>query len=63
MSRRRNASTARVFAIPLLLGLVSGFGLIAALLSNGAIDWFWDGFVALPLVAILIAIVRHKAQN
>jgi len=52
-------STARIFAIPLLLAVLSGFGLVAALLVDGPLDLLWTLAIAAPLAAIAWATRRR----
>jgi hypothetical protein len=47
----RPRSAARIFAIPLLLAAMSGFGLVAALLVDGPLDMLWTLAVAAPILA------------
>jgi len=51
----------RIFAIPLLLALVSGVGLVAALLVDGPLDLLWSLAVATPLLAVARAARRRSA--
>lgn len=57
MSKPRGAR--RVFRVPLLLALVSGGGLIGALLREGVADTAWTVAVAVPLVVIGWSIARR----
>jgi hypothetical protein len=41
-----------VYGIPLGLGVISAFGLVAALLTDGPFDYLWTVAVAVPLIAI-----------
>ncbi|MDX1588284.1 MAG: hypothetical protein R3296_05040 [Oleiphilaceae bacterium] len=47
-SQRR--SLTRVFAMPLLIALLSGAGLLSALLGNGPWDWVSWVTLAVPVV-------------
>lgn len=48
----------RTFRVPLLLGLVSFFGLVAALLVDGPLDLLWSLAVAVPLAVIAWMLAR-----
>lgn len=50
----------RVFRIPLLLAVVSGFGLISALLVEGPMDLLWSLAVAVPVLAVCAALARSR---
>ena len=50
----------RTFRIPLVLALVSGGGLVAALLFDGPIDVVWGGTVAIPLLVIIWALATRR---
>ena len=45
-------ATLGIFRLPVILGCISGIGLVAALLCDGAIDMFWSAAAAAPLFAI-----------
>ena len=64
MKERGTGSAARsfaaIFATPIALALVSGIGLMAALLSNGPIDVLWSLAVAVPLFAIVRSISNGR---
>jgi hypothetical protein len=51
-----------IYRAPLALGLISGGGLVAALLTDGAIDGLWTLTVALPLLVAgwKIIVARHS---
>ncbi|MBA2124726.1 hypothetical protein DLM45_00590 [Hyphomicrobium methylovorum] len=51
-SSTRPKTLRQIFAVPLLLAIVSGVGLVAALLEDGVQDYFWSAAVGLPLAAI-----------
>jgi hypothetical protein len=55
----RPRPAARIFAIPLLLAVVSGFGLVAALLVDGPLDMLWTLAVAAPILAAAWATRRR----
>ena len=50
----------RVFAIPLLLGVLSAFGLVAALVGDGA--WDVAGWLTLgvPLIVVAWCLARSR---
>ena len=48
----------RIFRIPLLIGLLSAIGLVAALVSDGPLDVLWTFLVAAPLAAVVLVSVR-----
>lgn len=54
----RGTHAYRVFAIPVLLALLSAFGLLSALLGDGV----WDALSWLTLGALIVTIVRHVAR-
>jgi hypothetical protein len=56
-TRRRSA--ARIFEIPAALAAVSGFGLVAALLTDGAFDLLWTLAVAAPVIVAAWAAARR----
>jgi type IV secretory pathway TrbD component len=52
-----------IFAIPLLIAVVSFIGLIAALLGNGIYDWAsWLG-LGIPVVVMIVAINRSRKDK
>jgi len=53
----------RILAIPALLALASGFGLIATLLTEGGADILWTAAAALPLAAVVLALRRSAAEG
>jgi len=62
MSRRskpRHRGLGGIFAIPLLITLMSGFGLVAALLTDGPLDLLWSLAVAAPVLTIVWAMWRR----
>jgi hypothetical protein len=59
---RRRRTLSRIYRTPLLLGLVSLFGLIAALIVDGPTDLLWVAAVAVPLAAIGWAVTRSQRQ-
>lgn len=56
---KKPTSTRHVFRIPLLLGVVSGAGLIAALLVEGSLDLVFGALIAAPVVVILWKVARQ----
>ena len=54
----RPRSAARIFAIPLLLAVLSSVGLIAALLVDGPLDLLWTVAIAAPVLAVAWAMRR-----
>jgi len=44
------------YTIPVVLGVVSGSGLLAALLVDGAAEWLALGAIAAPLVVVAAAL-------
>lgn len=52
----------KIFAIPLLLGVISLIGLIAALVFEGPVDILWGGAVAVPLGVIALCLVRAQRR-
>lgn len=44
----------QIFRVPLILAAVATWGLIAALLMEGPIDWLWSSMVALPAIVIVL---------
>jgi len=44
------------YAIPSVLGVVSALGLFAALLVDGVVEWLAIAAIAIPLVAVAIAL-------
>lgn len=57
--RIRTRRTARsIYRMPLLLAVISLFGLVAALMVEGPIDLMWTMAVAMPLFAIGIFMTR-----
>ena len=50
----------RVFRTPLLLAVVSGVGLVAALLAEGGADALWTLAVAFPVLVIGWALFRAR---
>jgi hypothetical protein len=44
----------QVLRIPLVLAVVATWGLVAALLMEGPIDWLWSSMVALPVGVIVL---------
>lgn len=43
----------QIFRAPLVLAAVAAWGLVAALLMEGTVDWLWSSMVALPVVVIV----------
>lgn len=43
----------QIFRAPLVLAVAATWGLIAALLMEGPIDWLWSSMVALPVIVIV----------
>jgi len=54
--KRNTRGASRIFAVPLALAGISLAGLVAALLTDGPIDLLWTLAIAVPLIAILIAL-------
>jgi len=55
-------STWRIFRLPVLIAIVSGCGLVLALLCDGPIDVVWSCSVAAPLFALLYALLTAKKR-
>lgn len=55
--------TRRIFAVPVILAAISGFGLVAALLSNAPADWLWDACIAVPLVIVSVVLLRGTGRD
>lgn len=53
----------RIFRSPLALAAVSGLGLVAALLTEGPVDYLWDLMVAAPLVVIAVKLARRRPRH
>jgi hypothetical protein len=49
----------QIFRAPLFLAVVATWGLIAALLMEGPIDWLWSSMVALPVI-VIVAKMRNR---
>jgi hypothetical protein len=60
MPRSRRSEFARTFTAPGLLALVSGAGLVIALVGEGAVDVVAGVGVAAPLAAVIIAWLRRS---
>jgi amino acid permease len=60
--RSRRSEFARTFTAPGLLALVSGAGLVIALVSEGVTDVVAGVGVAAPLVAVVIAWLRRSGR-
>ena len=48
----------RIFRIPILIGVLSTLGLVAALVSDGPMDVLWTLLVAAPLAAVVVVSIR-----
>jgi len=60
-SRKKPQSLNQIFAIPALIGLASGIGLVAALLDDGWWDIIgWLGLAIAPLIAIVYLFKRDR---
>jgi hypothetical protein len=57
----RGSRLARIFRWPLLVGLLCGFGLVAALLCDGPVDALWALLVAVPLFTLRNAAPRRRS--
>ncbi|AFT69324.1 Putative membrane protein [Alloalcanivorax dieselolei B5] len=58
-NRRHNTPT-RIFAVPVLIAVISLIGLVAALLGDGVLDVMsWVG-LAMPVVMIGWAMVKRR---
>ncbi|WP_165806487.1 hypothetical protein [Chitinophaga parva] len=55
------ANVVKVWRTPLLLGILSGFGLLAALLGNGAWKAFGCTALIVPLFIICWKVLRRKS--
>jgi len=55
-------SLGAIFGVPLLIGVLTMFGLISALLGQGGV-WFWLSWatLSLPILLILVFIFRKPA--
>ena len=59
--RRRRYTLRRIFAMPLVLAVVSSAGLVAALVGGEAWHLFAWSAVALPLVICGVCILRARS--
>jgi len=55
-------SLASIFGIPLIIAVLSIFGLISALLGQGGV-WYWLSWLTLSLPIILILIFALRPQR
>jgi len=51
-----DGTLSRTYAIPGVLGVVSAFGLVIALLVDGILEWFSLAAIAAPLVVLVLAL-------
>ncbi|KMS58964.1 MULTISPECIES: hypothetical protein [Sphingobium] len=50
-----------MFAAPLVIGVLSLFGLVAALAGEGPADWLSWAALALPVLAVAWAMQRRRS--
>ncbi len=60
MSDTRRRSLGEIFAIPLALGLISGIGLVAALIGDGPLDWLSWASLGAPVVVTAWCLARAR---
>jgi hypothetical protein len=60
ITRARARPLSRIFAVPLLLGGLSGFGLVAALVGDGAWDIAGWLTLAVPVVVVGWCLARSR---
>lgn len=61
-TRRKPLSLTRIFAIPAVIGVLSGIGLVAALLDDGWWDIIgWGSLAIAPLIATGYLLKRDRA--
>lgn len=61
-TRRKPQSLSEIFAVPALIGVLSGIGLVAALLDDGWWDIVgWASLAIAPLIAIAYMLKRDRA--
>ena len=58
---KKDLSLAKVFGVPAVLAVISGIGLVTALLWEGAADFASGAAVAAPIVAIAWAWLRRRS--
>ncbi|HWV17367.1 MAG TPA: hypothetical protein VNZ68_02175 [Rhodocyclaceae bacterium] len=60
MPEAKPSDFGRVWKAPIMLGLLSAFGLLSALVGHGF--WHWAAWAALaaPILAILCCVARKK---
>lgn len=49
-----------IFVIPTLLALISAIGLVAALLTDGPLDFLWSAAVAMPIMVVIWALRARR---